>query len=195
MNKTLQKLLIVLGVLAAIVCLCLVLARRERTDFHDKYADTDLTQEIEGMERVGAYTGYLNEHASDAHPSSDVEVNIFEYESKGDVHVEKAATDDKKDALFTATGSTVTWNVNVPEAGMYRLYVDYKIPESRGVPAERTVMINGELPFEDARNIAFTRMWMDGGDIKVDNQGNQIRPRQVEYFGWQSCHCNWSSIY
>ena len=188
MNKTLQKLLIVLGVLAAIVCLCLVLARRERTDFHDKYADTDLTQEIEGMERVGAYTGYLNEHASDAHPSSDVEVNIFEYESKGDVHVEKAATDDKKDAVFTATGSEVTWNVNVPQAGMYRLFIDYMIPESRGVPAERTVMINGELPFEDARNIAFTRMWMDGGDIKIDNQGNQIRPRQVEFFGWQSAY-------
>ena len=186
MNKTLQKLLIVLGILAAIVCLCLVLTRRERTDFHAKYEGVDLTQEIEGMERVGAYTGYVNEHLNDAHPANDVQVDIFNYESEGTVRVEKGATDDNKDALFTDTGSTVTWNVNVPQAGMYRLFIDYKITESRGVPAERTVMINDELPFEDARNIAFTRMWMDGGDVKVDNQGNQIRPRQVEYFGWQS---------
>ena len=188
MNKTLQKLLIVLGILAAIVCLCLVLTRRERTDFHAKYEGVDLTQEIEGMERVGAYTGYVNEHLNDAHPANDVQVDIFNYESEGTVRVEKGATDDNKDALFTDTGSTVTWNVNVPQAGMYRLFIDYKITESRGVPAERTVMINDVLPFEDARNIAFTRMWMDGGDVKVDNQGNQIRPRQVEYFGWQSAY-------
>ena len=188
MNKTLQKLLIVLGILAAIICLCVVLSHREKTDFHEKYEGTDLTQEIEGMERVGAYTGYVNEHMKDAHPSKDVVVDVFDYESTGTVKVEKAATDDKKDAVFTETGSSITWNVNVPEAGMYRLYVDYKLPESRGVPAERTVMINGELPFEDARNISFTRMWMDGGDIKVDNQGNEIRPRQVEYFGWQSAY-------
>ncbi len=188
MNKTLQKLLIVLGILAAIICLCVVLSHREKTDFHEKYEGTDLTQEIEGMERVGAYTGYVNEHMKDAHPSKDVVVDVFDYESTGTVKVEKAATDDKKDAVLTETGSSITWNVNVPEAGMYRLYVDYKLPESRGVPAERTVMINGELPFEDARNISFTRMWMDGGDIKVDNQGNQIRPRQVEYFGWQSAY-------
>jgi ABC-type glycerol-3-phosphate transport system substrate-binding protein len=180
--------LIVLGILAAIVCLCLVLTRRERTDFHAKYEGVDLTQEIEGMERVGAYTGYVNEHLNDAHPANDVQVDIFNYESEGTVRVEKGATDDNKDALFTDTGSTVTWNVNVPQAGMYRLFIDYKITESRGVPAERTVMINDELPFEDARNIAFTRMWMDGGDVKVDNQGNQIRPRQVEYFGWQSAY-------
>lgn len=188
MNKTLQKLLIVLGILAAIICICLVLTRREKADFHAKYEGVDLTQEVEGMERVGAYTGYINEHLNDAHPANDVKVDIFNYESEGTVRVEKGATDDNKDALFTDTGSTVTWNVNVPQAGMYRLYIDYKITESRGVPAERTVMINDELPFEDARNIAFTRMWMDGGEVKVDNQGNQIRPRQVEYYGWQSAY-------
>jgi ABC-type glycerol-3-phosphate transport system substrate-binding protein len=185
MNKTLQKILIVLGVLAAIVCICLILARTEKKDFHEKYADADLTTEVEGMERVGAYSGYLNEHKDANKPAEDITVDVFNYESTGDVHVEKGATDDNKDALFTDTGSSVTWNVNVPQEGLYQLFIEYKLPESRGVAAERTVNINGELPFEDARNIAFARMWTDGGEVKVDNQGNQIRPRQVEYFGWQ----------
>ena len=39
---------------------------------------------------------------------------------------------------------------------------------------ERVVYINGEIPFEDARNISFTRLWADGGEPKVDNQGNEI---------------------
>ena len=185
MNKTLKKILIVLGVLAAIVCLCLVLTRREKKDFHEKYAGVDLTTEVEGMERVGAYTGYLNAHQDAKKPSEDITVDVMNYESTGDVHVEKGVTDDNKDALFTETGSSVTWKVNVPQEGLYQLYIEYMLPESRGVAAERTVNINGELPFEDARNIAFARMWMDGGEVKVDNQGNQIRPRQVEYFGWQ----------
>ena len=185
MNKTLQKILIVLGVVAAIVLVCVLLSGREKKDFHDKYKDADLTQEIAGMERTGSYTGYLNTYASAAKPDQDIAVDILDYTSEGDVHVEKAATDDKKDALYTETGSKVTWNVNVPKEGLYQLFIEYYIPESRGVPAERTVYINGELPFEDARNISFTRMWTDGGEVKVDNQGNQIRPRQVEYFGWQ----------
>jgi hypothetical protein len=79
MNKTLKKILIVLGVLAAIVCLCLVLTRREKKDFHEKYAGVDLTTEVEGMERVGAYTGYLNAHQDAKKPSEDITVDVMNY--------------------------------------------------------------------------------------------------------------------
>ena len=185
MNKTLKKVLIVLGIFAALIVIGVILSRRDRSDFHDKYADTDLSVEVEGMERVGAYTGYLNEHASDARPTDIVDVDVFDYSSTGTVKKDSA---NGIDGLLTDTGSSVTWKVNVPKEGMYQLYIEYYIPESRGVAAERSVYINGELPFEDARNIAFTRMWMDGGDVKVDNQGNEIRPRQIEYFDWQSAY-------
>ena len=57
-----------------------------------------------------------------------------------------------------------------------------------GVAAERSIYINGELPFTDAGNLTFTRIWTDGGEIKVDNQGNQIRPTQVEIYDWQSSY-------
>ncbi len=181
MNKTLRKVLIVIGVLVVFAGICVLLSHRERTDFHEKYEGTDLTVEVEGMERVGAYTGYLNEHADADRPSGDIAVNIDEYESKGTVRKEN-------NGIFTETGSEVTWTVDVPKAGMYQIYIEYFIPESRGVPAERTVYINGELPFEDARNISFTRMWMDGGEVRTDNRDNEIRPVQVEYFDFQSAY-------
>ena len=179
MNKTLRKVLIVCGILAVIIGLCVLLSNKEKTDFHEKYADTDLTAEVEGMERTGSYTGYLISHQNDEMPSENIDVDLNEYESTGDVHKEDGG-------LYTATGSEVTWKVNVPKAGLYQIHIDYLIPESRGVAAERTVMINGELPFDDARNISFSRMWMDGGEVRTDNQGNEIRPKQVEYFDWQS---------
>jgi ABC-type glycerol-3-phosphate transport system substrate-binding protein len=181
MNKNLKTVIGVIIALAVVIGICVVLSHTEVKDFHEKYEGVDLAEEVEGMERTGSYTGYLNEHAGVKKADKDVEVNLMDYTSEGDVH-------EEENAVFTETGSKITWNVDVPEEGMYRLFIEYKLPESRGVAAERTVYINDELPFEDARNIAFTRMWMDGGAVKVDNQGNEIRPRQVEYFDWQSAY-------
>lgn len=92
------------------------------------------------------------------------------------------------EALYTGVDSTVTWQINVPQSGYYNLYTEYLIPESRGVVAERIVYINGEIPFESARNITFSRIWTDGGEVKVDNQGNEIRPTQKEVFAWQKAY-------
>ncbi len=179
-NKIVKIIAAVLGV-SLIAGVCLVLSKQEVKDFHEKYEDTDLTVDVQGMERIGTYNKYLTAHSGASTPAKDIEINLNDYQAEGTVAVQA-------DGLLTDTGSEVTWSVDIPEAGFYRLYMEYMIPESRGVAAERTVLINGELPFEGARNIAFTRMWTDGGDIKVDNQGNQIRPRQVEHFGKQTAY-------
>ena len=187
MKKTTKTLLILLGVVAVITLICVLLSMRGIETFKDKYEGQDLTADVQGMERSGTYTIYLNEHVDAKKPSSTVEVDLFNNTSEGDVHEEDGLEGVAK-ALYTGTGSKVTWEVNVPEAGMYNLYVDYLIPESRGVAAERAVYINEEVPFEDARNISFTRIWTNGGEVKVDNQGNEIRPTQVEVFDWQSAY-------
>ena len=187
MNNTGKKLLITGIVVAAITLLCVLLSLRKVDDFHEKYEGVDLNQDISGLERTGTYLQYQMDHADAKTPSSDVDVDIFNYTSEGEVSVESDYEGESK-VLLTQTGSTVTFDVNVPEEGFYNLFVEYLLPDSRGVPAERTVLINGEIPFDDAREITFTRIWTDGGPVKVDNQGNQIRPSQVEVFDWQSAY-------
>lgn len=172
-------------VVVAAVLICVLLFMRGVEDFHDKYAGADLTADVVGMERTGTYTGYLNSHADAAYPAQSVDVDLFQYDSTGDVEVRNDYEGVDK-ALYTGTGSLVTWKVNVPETGFYNVSVEYLIPESRGVAAERSFYINGEIPFEDARELTFTRIWKDGGEVRTDNQGNQIRPVQVEEFDWQS---------
>ncbi|WP_029324594.1 extracellular solute-binding protein [Butyrivibrio sp. AE3004] len=188
MKKTSKTILIVAGVVAVVALLCVLLSLRDVDDFHYKYEGTDLTADVQGMERTGTYTNYLNEHAADEKPSQSIEVDLYDNQSEGDVHEENNPEGDVDKALYTGTSSKVTWKVNVPKAGLYNLYVNYFLPESRGVPAERSVLINGQAPFEDARNITFTRIWTNGGEVKVDNQGNEIRPSQVEVFDWQSAY-------
>ena len=185
MNDFLKKILITVGVAGTITVLCVLLSMRDVEDFHSKYEGVDLTTDVEGLERTGTYTGYINEHQSVGSPKDAlIDVDIFDFSTE-DGEVSIVDEEVNSGAVFTDTGSVVTFGVDVPEDGMYSLYLEYLITESRGVPAERTVYINHEIPFEDARNISFSRIWTDGGPVRVDNQGNQLRPTQVEIFDWQ----------
>ena len=185
MRKNIKKILIVIAVMIVIAIIAFILSLQGAEDFHEKYAGTDLTRDVEGMERVGTYTGYLNEHMDAQDMSCEAEIDLFDYTSTGTVEVYTNYEGTDK-ALFTDTDSSVSFHVQIPQTGYYNLYMEYLIPESRGVAAERGVRINGEFPFEDAQNITFTRIWTDGGEVKTDNQGNQIRPTQIEVYDWQS---------
>ncbi|MCR4896677.1 MAG: extracellular solute-binding protein [Lachnospiraceae bacterium] len=189
MKQTARKILITVAVLAVFVLFCVLLSMRGTENFENKYAGEDLSREVAGMERTGTYTGYLNEHADAAKPAADITVDLFSYETAGEGEVYETSEYEGVDkALYTGIGSEVTWKVNIPESGLYNIHMDYLIPESRGVASERGVRINGEYPFDDAQNIAFTRIWTDATAKRIDNQGNEIRPSQVEVFDWQSAY-------
>lgn len=174
--------------IAAIIAIVVILITNKGVDnFSDKYAGQDLSAGVAGMEREGTYTEYLSVHSDAAHPDYDIDIDLFNYTEAEDVEIYTDYEGVDK-ALYTGTASTVTWNVNVPESGFYNLYIEYLAPESRGVAVERGIYINGEYPFEDAANITFTRIWTDGGEVRTDNQGNQIRPVQVEVFDWQNAY-------
>lgn len=186
MKSSVKKAIVAVAVVAAFVLIAVLMSLRGVEDYHDKYAGTDLNTDVVGMEREGTYTGYLNAHANAAYSTQSVEVDLFEYTASGSGEVKKVTQYEGVDeALYTEAGSYVTWTVDVPAAGYYNVYMEYLIPQSRGVAAERVIYINGEIPFEDARNISFTRIWTNGGDVKIDNQGNEIRPTQVEVYDWQ----------
>lgn len=187
MRHSAKKIFAGVAIVAIIAIVIILVTNRGIDNFSDKYAGSDLSAGVEGMEREGTYTEYLSEHADAAYPAHDIDVDLFSYTDAEDVEVYTDYEGVDK-ALYTGTSSLVTWNVNVPESGFYNFYMEYLAPESRGVAVERGIYINGEHPFEDAANIAFTRIWTNGGEVKVDNQGNQIRPAQVEVFDWQHAY-------
>ncbi len=187
MRNSAKKIIAGAAIVLAIAIVVFVLLQDRTQNFSDKYAGYDLASDVAGMEREGTYTKYLAQHADAAYPDEDVEIDLFDYTSEGEVEG-CADYEGAEKALYTGAGSTVTWEAEVEKSGFYNLYMEYFAPESRGVAVERAVYVNGELPFEDAKNIAFTRIWHDGGEVKVDNQGNQIRPTQVESYEWQGAY-------
>ena len=188
MKYSVKKVLLIAGVIVVIVAAIVVSGQFRVTDFHDKYEGYDLTVDVEGAERERTYTTYSRAHSDAVYPASSIGVDLFDYASGVDVEVVNNYGGEAQ-ALYTGDSSVVTWNVNIPEEGLYNLYLEYMTVESRGVPVERSVYINGEVPFEDAENITFSRIWKDGGEVRVDNQGNEIRPAQVEEYQWQGAYC------
>lgn len=98
---------------------------------------------------------------------------------------EEASADE---GVVTGALSIVSWKVNVPTEGFYNIKIEYLATDSRGIDIEREILINGEIPFVGSSTLRFSRMWTDEGEIVKDTQGNEIRPRQKELFGWQSAY-------
>lgn len=87
--------------------------------------------------------------------------------------------------MWEEDGSVVTWEVEVPTSGLYILGLEYYQLPGRRASMMRDVRINGEYQFNELRRIQFRRIWRDDALPKQDNQGNDIRPTQVEMPGWQ----------
>lgn len=105
--------------------------------------------------------------------------------------------------VLTEDGSTAVYKVKVEKPGFYNIRVPYypfanlyydnegnivAAPteldtkdysgnnhiEGNTVAIERVIKIDGEVPFKDARNIAFSRVWKD--HVATDKEGNVIEP-------------------
>lgn len=185
MKSSVKKLIIAGSVLLAFIVWLIIAANRPAPDNHKKYAGANLEDDIETTMREGTYDGYLNAHKDASRPQTDVVIDVTKYSSDSVGVSVKNNYNGYGKALFTDTESDVTWSFDVKEAGFYNINIIYYAEESRGVPVERRLLINGELPFSNAESFTFLRMWQDKGEPKIDNQGNEIRPTQIEYFDWQ----------
>jgi ABC-type glycerol-3-phosphate transport system substrate-binding protein len=78
------------------------------------------------------------------------------------------------------------WSFTVPEDGLYELEVEYFGFADESSPIQRQLSIDGEVPFEEAYSVAFYRAWRDEGPVKVNNLGDEVRPRQIQDQIWQT---------
>src|SRR3954452_2242676 len=89
--------------------------------------------------------------------------------------------------LWTQDDGYVEWTVNVPQSGLYEITLDYYPIPGQGGAVQREFYLDGQLPFREANRQLFERVWRDQSwPPKQDNQGNDVRPRQVEAPEWQS---------
>ena len=165
-----------------------LLARPTVDNYADKYAGVDLTADVGEISREGTYEGYLLQHKDAQLPADGVTIDVlgFSEATGAEAGADPANLKSSAAVLITNEDSSVTWEVDVPKSGMYYIVFEYCPIKSRGINAERAILINGESPFRGADTQQFTRFWTDDpeDEEKYDNRGNQIRPQQMEILQW-----------
>lgn len=143
------------------------------------------TEKIVGRDDV--YTAYLERHKEAIRPDYEIVVDVKNYSvaEKSEAYSEYLG---KKDVVVSHEGGFVEWEIDIPEAGLYNISLDYYPLEGRGIDIERALYINEEMPFAGADTLIFSRVWTDAGEVRMDNRGNEIRPTQIEAPRWESTY-------
>ena len=76
------------------------------------------------------------------------------------------------DVNWASPGQRITWEVNIPEEGYYKLAFRYKQSHVLNGSSYRKLMINGEVPFVEATNLRFNYDLNWKHDEFADEEGN-----------------------
>lgn len=133
------------------------------------------------------YVQYLSEYESAARPEREIVLEATDYSRVTGTDFEKLNQYEGMDgsSLLTGESGSAEWTFEVGEAGLYNLSLLYYPIEGKSSSIERALYIDGERPFREAAFLQFDRIWDNqNAEIIRDNQGNDLRPKQVEKPRW-----------
>lgn len=124
---------------------------------------------------------FRQEHAGDSAPNAEITVNGAAYSAATDKNLSVGTVQNESNVLLTSDQGSVTWAFSVADAGLYNIEISYFPLEGKNNPIERNIYINDEIQYSDLSAVSFHRVYQnESADIKLDKQGNQLRPNQVE---------------
>lgn len=154
---------------------------------------------------IPGYNAYIANYADAARPAQEVEIPAGEYVryEEGDSEAVPEIYSDFEgmpgDSVLTSEDSLIEFEVDVPVSGLYNISVVYYPVAGKNSDIERSVFVDGNLPFEEMSLLTFPRVWAtftddsfvnaDGVTVRnwaKDNQGNDVKPRIEEVPEWQS---------
>lgn len=139
----------------------------EKTKQHKaKYGEATLTPTLTESIKIKAedYVGVGGEVA-DGFSDPIKELSISEYPVYNSSETAKLGGSK----VIAHIGGYVSYEVEIPQAGFYTLYLNYYTYAGFSSATERSLYINGELPFEDCSAFGFSRVWQDKADVRVKN--------------------------
>ncbi|MDA3931337.1 MAG: extracellular solute-binding protein [Tenericutes bacterium] len=163
--------------------------RQDSLNFNTAPIDNSLVDELSYFD-VSDYYSYLESHDAFYPLDKNIIIESLDYTDSNDKIEEFASYQGYDNVLLTEEDGFVTWEVDIPVAGYYNLKINYFPYEGKSSSIERTLYINGEVPFEGAKNITFHRIWGNASEVKTDVNGNDIRPSQEEQPFWTDSYFN-----
>ena len=148
--------------LAGFLCIVLLAGGMIQTVYADEAYSSYISLPPVKLDLKDSYFSYIQKYQSEKHPEQPIVIKASGY-SGSDYRPQKTA-----DTLQTSESGYVEWEFNVKSSGLYYIKLDYLATSGKSSSVVRSIKLDGELPFEEARSVEFNRVWID----KKDAQGN-----------------------
>lgn len=88
----------------------------------------------------------------------------------------------------TTDTSWVEYELDVPADGLYEMQVTYHplLGKGRTRPIVWDVKVNGERPYRETSSLTLFREWRDKGEVRTNEDGDQIRPTSIDISTWRT---------
>ncbi len=147
-------------------------------------------QEISESLAAISYAEYREEYADVQRGAETVVIDATNYlKEETDAAVEVLSEyQGESNVLYVADDGKVTWQVDIPAAGLYAINITYCSESEKTNSIERTFYLNGKVPFSEARYLQLKKTWVNqytevtdkngNTDIRfeLDHNGNELRP-------------------
>lgn len=171
------------------------------TDLSKDDYEEIVSQYAASDDRIG-YEEYLTLH-QEVRPDVQIEVDAADYvryEEDDAVAVPEIYQDYQGmegASVLTTENSIIEYEFTVEESGYYDLSFLYYPVEGKNSAIQRSIFLDGELPYDELSLVEFQRIWtvdvqqtsLDGNGVEIkdwekDNQGNDMKPSSVEAPEW-----------
>ncbi len=148
-----------------------------------------LLERLDSYKEGRTYLEYCAEHPEAARPADAYVIEAGDY-----VDAERMVPERYEDfagkegqSVFTGEEGLITYRFDCKTAGFYNIEIEYYPVEGKSSTIERAVLIDGALPYAESALVQLPRVWQNDEDAyKRDNQGNDLRPKQVEAPCWRT---------
>ena len=161
----------------------------------DYQAKTDVSldeyaEQTDNYTKVMGYREYLQQ-MPDKRPTDKYVINAADY-----VRVEgmEAASHENYEgrqgtSVYTEKTGLIEYEVEIKTAGLYEIAFEYYPVEGNGASIQRSIFIDGKLPYSELNNVEFSRIWGNSSEEwEKDNRGNDLKPNQIEKPEWVTAY-------
>lgn len=169
----------------------------------DDYDDIVTTYSID--DSIPDYKEYLAQHEN-RYPDAVISAGtgaLVRYDENDEAKEPELYTDYEGmsgESVYTSENSLIEFEVSVEEEGFYNLSLEYFPIAGKNSNIERSIFVDGELPYGEMASIDFYRIWeyeaergenVNGSASYLwekDNQGNDNKPGMIEAPEWVTAY-------
>lgn len=150
-------------------------------------SESDLIASESDASQERGYYEYYNEYS--AVSANTQSVTIGTEQLSGAQRPENALSDcaGVASAVLSEENEWCEWDFAIAESGIYSIRLNYYPIKATGLDIELGFLIDGALPFREIDSVILPRTWIDETDIRSEENGNDIRPVQIEKECWKQC--------